>query len=389
MDNNEKKKLNFDALKESGLKAGKWLKENSKVVAGKAKDYVVEKAPEVVNLVKETSSNASKYIAEKAPEVKNKVVTTTKKAVTSTTEAATKAKDTVVNALDKNGNGQIDSEDIIIMAMKLPGVRIDRETFLSKELSKNHTPEQVAEAIRTNPAIAGIDAKEIDKIADEVIKTERISVSGISTALGMPGGIAMAATLPADITQYYGYMMRAAQKLLYIYGWPELGEDDVELDSETINILVLCLGTMYGVVGAKNGLLVAAKALGTGVEKQLLKAALTKGTIYPIVKSISKWFGVKMTKTIFAGFLKKAIPVVGGLLGGGITFFSFKPCCDKLKASLQDTLLSNPNHDTSLDVIDVDYVESQINEELANDVDKLIESDTKVEDESIDNKDFE
>ena len=283
MDNNEKKKFNFDALKESGLKAGKWLKDNSKVVVGKAKDYVVEKAPEVVNSVKETSSNASKYIAEKAPEVKNKVVTTTKKAVTSTTEAATKAKDTVVNALDKNGNGQIDSEDIIIMAMKLPGVRIDRETFLSKELSKNHTPEQVAEAIRTNPARAGIDAKEIDKIADEVIKTERISVSGISTALGMPGGIAMAATLPADITQYYGYMMRAAQKLLYIYGWPELGEDDVELDSETINILVLCLGTMYGVVGAKNGLLVAAKALGTGVEKQLLKAALTKGTIYPIV----------------------------------------------------------------------------------------------------------
>ena len=88
-------------------------------------------------------------------------------------------------------------------------------------------------------------------------------------------------------------------------------------------------------------------------------------------------------------FIFSGKSIVGGLLGGGITFFSFKPCCDKLKASLQDTLLSNPNHDTSLDVIDVDYVESQINEELANDVDKLIESDTKVEDESIDNKDFE
>lgn len=28
----------------------------------------------------------------------------------------------------------------------------------------------------------------------------------------------------------------------------------------------------------------------------------------------------------------------------GITFITFKPCCDKLKESLQDTLLSNPNH---------------------------------------------
>ena len=47
---------------------------------------------------------------------------------------------------------------------------------------------------------------------------------------------------------------------------------------------------------------------------------------------------------VFAGFFKKAIPVVDGLIGGGITYLSFKPCCDKLKESLQDTLLSNPNH---------------------------------------------
>ena len=86
-----------------------------------------------------------------------------------------------------------------------------------------------------------------------------------------------------------------------------------------------------------------AKALATGVERKLIRTALTKGTIYPIVKSVASWFGQKMTKEIFAGFFKKAIPVVGGVLGGGITFISFKPCCDKLKASLQNTLLSNPN----------------------------------------------
>lgn len=87
-----------------------------------------------------------------------------------------------------------------------------------------------------------------------------------------------------------------------------------------------------------------AKALGTGVEKQLVKKALTKGTIYPIVKSISKWFGVKMTKEIFAGFFKKAIPVVGGVIGGGLTYATFKPCCDKLKSVLENTYLSNPNY---------------------------------------------
>lgn len=32
------------------------------------------------------------------------------------------------------------------------------------------------------------------------------------------------------------------------------------------------------------------------------------------------------------------------MLLGGITYLSFKPCCNKLKESLQDTLLINPEH---------------------------------------------
>ena len=52
-----------------------------------------------------------------------------------------------------------------------------------------------------------------------------------------------------------------------------------------------------------------------------------------------------MTKEIFAGFFKKSIPVVGGVIGGGLTYATFKPCCYRLKDSLKDTMLSNPeNH---------------------------------------------
>ena len=108
----------------------------------------------------------------------------------------------------------------------------------------------------------------IDKIADEVIKHERNCVSGISAALGMPGGVAMAATIPADIAQYYGYMLRATQKLMYLYGFPaiNLDEKDQTFDSETMNTLIICLGVMYGVAGANNALKAMAKALATGVK---------------------------------------------------------------------------------------------------------------------------
>lgn len=191
---------------------------------------------------------------------------------------------------------------------------------------------------------AGIDLQIIDKVVDSVIQFERNSVSGISGALGMAGGVAMVATIPADITQYYGYMLRAAQKMMYLYGFPSIdGSDGKGLDSTTINMLTLCLGAMYGVVGANNAIKSMALALGNGVSKQLMRQALTKGTIYPIVKSTAKWFNVKMTKEIFAGFFKKSIPVVGGVIGAGMTYASFKPCCDKLKNSLKDTSLSNPN----------------------------------------------
>lgn len=105
------------------------------------------------------------------------------------------------------------------------------------------------------------------------------------------------------------------------------------------------MGVMYGAAGANNALKAMAKALANGVEKKLIKAALTKGAIFPIVKSVAKWFGVKITKEVFAGFLGNSS--CGGVLGGGITFLSFKPCCDKIQASLINPLLSNPNHKSS------------------------------------------
>lgn len=294
----------------------------------------------------------------------NKVVKNSGTAVSSTTEKAktalTKSKDFILKAVDTNGNGEIDIEDFIIIGLQTPGIKVNRADFLQRELIKNYPPEVIESAITHNPAYAQISACEIDKIADEVIKFERNCVSGISAALGAPGGVAMVATIPADLVQYYGYMLRAAQKLMYLYGFPEIDttEKEHKFDSETMNLLIICLGVMYGVQGTNTALKAMATALGKGVEKRLMNAALTKGTIYPIVKSVSKWFGVNMTKQVFAGFFKKAIPVVGGVIGGGITYLSFKPCCDKLKESLRDTLLSNPDyHSTKEEDVIIDAIE--------------------------------
>ena len=287
--------------------------------------------------------------AKAASNVLNGVQSATSSAEKAVSNVTTSEKDKVIGALDQNGNGSVDIEDIIILGLKTPGVKINRATFLRSEFKTTYPKSVVNKAIETTPEQAGIEHADIDKVANDVINHERIGVSGISTALGMPGGVAMVATIPADIVQYYGFMLRAAQELMYLYGFPEINLNEKEgvFDSQTINTLILCLGVMYGVAGANNAIKAMAKGLATGVQKKLMQTALTKGTVYPIVKSVSKWFGVHMTKEVFAGFFKKAIPVVGGVVGGGLTFVTFKPCCERLKKSLKDTALSNKKHQES------------------------------------------
>ena len=274
---------------------------------------------------------------------------------------ADKTQAAVVGAIDQNGNGEADIEDVIIMGLRVPGIRVDREAFLRKEFLKRYPQEVIDDAVARTPALAGIKAEDVDLIADEVIQFERVCVSGISAALSAPGGFAMAATIPADIAQYYGYMLRATQKLLYLYGFPQIdtSEKGQVFDTETINILIICLGVMYGAAGANNALKVLAKGLAAGVEKKLLKAALTKGAIYPVVKSVARWFNVTMTKQVFAGFFKTAIPLVGGFIGGGLTYLSFKPCCDKLKRSLQHTHLTKPGQTVTVEEVIVELEELQ------------------------------
>ena len=293
-----------------------------------------EKANDTINQTSVLSKKVGKTISKSANEIASK-----------TSDKIDVAKKGLLNKIDQNGDGQVTIEDIIIMGLKIPGIKISRPEFIRKEFSKYYSEDIINNIIKYNPAHENINSDKINKIADDVIQYERLCVSGISAALSAPGGFAMVATLPTDIAQYYGYMLRATQELLYLYGFPEIDIKDKQiLDSETINTLIICMGVMYGVAGANTALKSMAKALGLGVEKKLINTALTKGTIYPIVKSVAKWFNVRMTKDIFAGFFKNSMPVIGGIIGGGITYLSFKPCCDKLKSSLQNTKLSNPKY---------------------------------------------
>ena len=79
--------------------------------------------------------------------------------------------------------------------------------------------------------------------------------------------------------------------------------------------------------------------------------------MYPIVKQVARAVGIKMTKEIFAKGVSKVVPVVGGVVTGGLTFITFKPCALKLQKSFRRLNLSDPEfyqETRNKDVIDVE-----------------------------------
>lgn len=216
----------------------------------------------------------------------------------------------------------------------LPWVRIDREKFLESALRPYYSDDVVKKAIEHNPAYAGISVEKIDTLANSSIRFETRNVSAISFAAGLPGGLAMAGTIPADLAQWFGHILRILQKLIYLYGWPELFDDSGGMDDETANLLTLFVGVMFGVAGAANAIAKVADAAAARAAKVIAKKALMKGWIYPIVKKVAGALGIRMTKDIFAKGVSKMIPVLGGVTSAGLTFSTFRPMAVKLRDHL-------------------------------------------------------
>ncbi len=220
---------------------------------------------------------------------------------------------------------------ILHKASTLPLVKIQREDFLRKELQQHCTVEQIETAIDYSPAHAGIPESVIDELASKHINLETAKVSSISFVSGLPGGVAMAATIPADVAQYYGHILRIVQKLAYLYGWHDLAE----FDETTQSMMTLFIGIMFGVNSATKVITKVSNMAAASTAKRIAAQSLTKGTLYPIVKKVALTLGMKMTKQTFARGVSKFVPVLGGVISGGITLATFKPMSLRLKKELQ------------------------------------------------------
>lgn len=233
-------------------------------------------------------------------------------------------------------------EKTLSAAAKLPFVKVNREEYLRKELSRLCDPELVETSIISGPIGAGVPIRIVEEIARQSIKNETARVTALSAAAGLPGGFAMIGTIPADLVQFYGHIIRIAQKLAYLYGYPDMFDGE-NLDDGTVNVLTLFIGVMSGVQAAESALSKLAVGASSKAVTRIAAKPLTKGAIYPVVKKVAAILGQKMTKAVFARGVSKVIPLIGGAVSGGLTLATFGPMANKLKKYLSGSAYDSRN----------------------------------------------
>lgn len=133
------------------------------------------------------------------------------------------------SAVAASPSNELILENIITKVVQVPGVKVDRDHFLKETFVKENV--DVSLILKEGPVCAGCPQEMLSRMANKLILKRTSESSAVSFAMGLPGGIAAGVSIPADVAQFFGMSMRLAQELAYLYGAPDLWEND-ELDSD-------------------------------------------------------------------------------------------------------------------------------------------------------------
>lgn len=245
---------------------------------------------------------------------------------------------------------------VIKTAIQIPGAKVNRELFLREQFADIENSEQVEKIIALGPVAARCTREELARRAKIIVQKNTALSTSASFLAGLPGGWAMAISIPADLAQFYGVALRMAQQLIYLYGEEDIWCEGTPDAEKVTNQLILYCGVMLGANGAAQAVRLAAAALAKQALAKLPQKALTKTFYYPVIKSIVKFFGVQMTKSTFAKGVAKVLPVVGGVVSGGITLASMIPMGNRLVKTLDKAHFDYGKEDIEKDMNDIEEI---------------------------------
>ena len=227
---------------------------------------------------------------------------------------------------------KITLEYLIEQAMKIPGVKVDRAEYLSTTFADQGI--LVPQIVEEGPVASDYSEIELDNLAEKLILRRTSESSAMSFAAGIPGGLAVAATIPADTLQFFAMSLRMAQELAYLYGardfWSCEGEDGTLVRYQ----LICSLGAMFEIEGAMAATRLLSSHLALRAVGGTPQRATTRAFWDPIVRKIGKDLTLRLTTDTASKGVAKLIPVIGGFFSGGMRFFSMRPMGQRLSRAL-------------------------------------------------------
>ncbi len=245
-------------------------------------------------------------------------------------------------------------ESIISTSVQIPGVKVNRDKFLAEAFATENVALQ--EVLDFGPIKAGISQDRLALISNKLILKRTSQSSIASFVAGIPGGLAMAATIPADVMQFFGMALRLAQELSYLYGAEDLWQNGTVDEEKIKSQLIMYCGVMFGVSGAVSGVRVLSTQIAKTTLHKLPQKALTKTFWYPIIKQIGKAVGIKVTKTTVSQGISKAIPVIGGVISGTLNFASMMPMANRLCETLDKATFNYTAEEMEADIIEIESI---------------------------------
>lgn len=248
----------------------------------------------------------------------------------------------------------ISIENILTSALQVPGVKVNRDKFLAEMFAMENV--EIQDVLDLGPVAANIPQERLTALANRLILKRTSESSAASFVAGIPGGLAMAATIPLDLLQFFAMALRLAQELSYMYGASDLWENGQIDDEKVKSQLLLYCGVMFGVSGAMSGVRVLTKQIAKTTAKKLPQKALTKTTWYPMLKQIGKALSIKVTKSSVTKGVTKVIPVIGGVISGGLNFASMMPMAYRLQRALDSASFGYTQEEYEKDIIELENI---------------------------------
>jgi hypothetical protein len=178
--------------------------------------------------------------------------------------------------------------------------------------------------------IALVPVKQLDRLADRFVDNHRLLATGSGAVMGLPGGLAMLATIPADISALSYFSFRTISGIAQSYGSETRSEE-----GRAMALLVFA-----GASGLESVKVAGSEVFLSNLTKNVLTKPYRDFIVSKVViPQLAEYMGVRAAgKGVF-----KVVPVLGSVVNGTANYLFISNVAERAKSYYRMRLLEQQN----------------------------------------------